>query len=109
VGMRSSAMDLAGHGSLDLATSHIDLIAVIHPLQNLDVLLGKIPLLRDVLGGASHSLVRKVYRLHGPFSNAVVEKIKPEEAGLASPGIIERLFTLPDIWFGEQKEKSLTP
>ena len=109
VGMRSSAMDLAGHGSLDLATSHIDLIAVIHPLQNLDVLLGKIPLLRDVLGGASHSLVRKVYRLHGPFSNAVVEKIKPEEAGLASPGIIEHLFTLPDTWFGEQKAEPLTP
>jgi len=109
VGMRSSAMDLAGHGKLDLATSHIDLIAVIHPLQNLDALLGKIPLLRDVLGGASHSLVRKVYRLHGPFSNAVVEKINPEEAGLASPGIIERLFTLPDTWFGKQKAEPLTP
>lgn len=109
VAMRSSAMDLAGHGSLDLASNHIDLVAVIRPLQNLDAMLGKIPLLRDMLGGAAHSLVRKVYHLHGPFTNAVVEKIPPEQAGLASPGIIERLFNLPDKWFGKEKAEPLTP
>jgi len=100
--LRSSAMDIAGEGNLDLEKNNIDLKMIVHPLQNLDALLGKIPLLRDILGGAAHSLIRKVYHMHGPVSNATVDQLSPKEAGLSDPGLVEILLTLPELWFGKE-------
>ncbi|GAV19604.1 hypothetical protein MMIC_P0552 [Mariprofundus micogutta] len=100
VALRSSAFDLVGQGTMDINQANIDLYLVAQPLQNLDALLAKIPLLRDLLGGKSHSLMRKIYHMHGPFTDAQVEAVSAEDAGLASPGIVERLFNLPTEWFG---------
>jgi len=99
--IRASALDMAGQGKLDLDDGLIDLTMVIRPLQNLDAVLKAIPLLRDILGGAAHSLYRKVYHVHGPLSAAKVEEVSPEEAGLAAPGLVESLFSLPGRWFGK--------
>ncbi len=99
--IRASALDMAGQGKLDLNDGLIDLTMVIRPLQNLDAVLKAIPLLRDILGGAAHSLYRKVYHVHGPLSAARVEEVTPEEAGLAAPGLVESLFSLPGRWFGK--------
>lgn len=98
--VRATAFDVAGRGKLDLANDTIDLLVIARPLQNLDALLSKIPLLRDLLGGAAHSLMRKVYRMHGKFSDATVENVDPEQAGLAEPGLVEQLLALPERWFG---------
>jgi len=104
VAMRSSAFDLIGHGRMDIAKAMVDLYLVAKPLQNLDAILAKIPLLRDILGGASHSFMRKVYHMHGPFTDAKVEEVKPEDAGLASKGLIEHLLSLPNDWFGSDEK-----
>ncbi len=109
VAMRSSAFDLVGHGSMDIAKAMIDLYLVVKPLQNLDAILAKIPLLRDILGGASHSLMRKVYHMHGPFTDAKVEAVSPEKAGLASKGFIEHLLSLPNDWFGTDEKPEAQP
>lgn len=108
VAMRSSAMDLAGKGMMNLESTNVDLTLVMRPLQNLDAILSKIPLIRDMFGGAAHSFLRKIYRMHGPISNAKVEQISPEEAGMAAPGVFEALFTLPEKWFGKET-KAGTP
>lgn len=98
--MRSSAMDVAGQGSMDIEKANIDLTLVIRPFQNLDALLSKVPLIRDMFGGAAHSLIRKVYRMHGPIANAEVKQVSTSEAGLSDPGMVEQLLSLPDQWFG---------
>jgi len=108
VAMRSAAFDLVGHGSMDIAKAMVDLYLVVKPLQNLDALLAKIPLLRDILGGASHSLMRKVYHMHGSFTDAKVDQVSPEAAGLASKGFIEHLLSLPNDWFGSDKTPKQT-
>ena len=100
--MRSSAMDVAGHGRMDMERAYIDLTFVARPFQNLDALLSKVPLLRDMLGGAAHSLIRRVYRMHGPIANAEVAQISTSEAGLSDPGMVEHLLNLPGQWFGEE-------
>ncbi len=102
VAMRSAAFDMVGHGDMDINKDTIDLYLIARPLQNLDALLAKIPLLRDMLGGKSHSFMRKIYHMHGPFTDAKVEAVTAKQAGLASPGIIERLFSLPNNWFGAE-------
>jgi len=108
VAMRSAAFDLVGHGSMDIAKAMVDLYLIVKPLQNLDALLSKIPLLRDILGGASHSLMRKIYHMHGPFTDAKVDAVSPEAAGLASKGFIEHLLSLPNDWFGSAKTPEVT-
>ena len=108
VAMRSSAMDLAGKGVMNMDDAHVDLTLVMRPFQNLDAILSKIPLIRDMFGGAAHSFLRKIYRMHGPIANATVDEISPEEAGLAAPGVFESLMTLPEKWFGK-REIAVTP
>ena len=105
VAMRSSAFDLVGQGNMNVDTNIIDLFLIAKPLQNLDALLSKIPLVRDLLGGRSHSLMRKVYHLSGPFTDAKVKAVRPRDAGLSEAGIIERLFNLPNSWFGPGENK----
>jgi hypothetical protein len=102
--MRSAAFDMIGHGGMEVDKDTIDLFLIMRPLQNLDAMLAKIPLLRDLLGGKSHSFMRKIYHMHGSFTDAKVEAVTAEEAGLASPGLIESLFSLPDNWFGTLKK-----
>lgn len=103
VAMRSPAMDLAGKGVMDMDDANVDLTLVMRPLQNLDAILSKIPLIRDMFGGAAHSFLRKIYRMHGPIADAKVEQISAEEAGLASPGLFEALLNLPEKWFGKEE------
>ncbi len=102
--IRSSAMDIAGKGRMDMDSFHIDLTLVMRPLQNLDALLSRIPIVRDIFGGAAHSFIRRVYRMHGPIADAEVERILPEEAGLAAPGLVEMLLDLPERWFGNEAD-----
>lgn len=101
--MRASAMDVAGKGAMDLDSSEVDLTLVVRPLQNLDAILSKMPIIRDVFGGAAHSFIRRVYRMHGPIADAEVDRISPEDAGLAAPGMIEQLLNLPEKWFGKKE------
>jgi len=49
--LRSSAFDLAGRGGMDLQAGTVDLMLVMRPFQNIDAVIGKIPLLRDVAWG----------------------------------------------------------
>jgi len=79
-------------------------MTVVRPLQNLDAILGAIPLLRDILGGAGRSVVRLVYHVYGPLPDAKVKQITPEEAGLATPGLLERMITLPQRWFSHDSK-----
>ncbi|MDX8396130.1 MAG: AsmA-like C-terminal domain-containing protein, partial [Mariprofundaceae bacterium] len=98
--LRSSAMDAAGKGHMDIHKGLIDMIMVVKPFQNLDALLSVLPIIRDLIGGRAHSLLRKIYHMHGPIADAKIDSISAEEAGLASSGLIENFLSLPDIWFG---------
>jgi len=106
VALRSTAFDLAGSGKIDLQFGLIDLMTVIQPFQNLDAIIGAIPLLRDVLGGG---IMRKVYHVHGPLSDAKVDSIDPKKAGFTSPGIWENLMSMPTKWFGKESNGKPQP
>lgn len=96
----SSALDAGGKGEVNLATGMMDVVIVARPWQNLEALIGNIPLLGGVLAGKDKSLLRKVYGIHGPASDALVDELEPESAGLPSSGLLERLFSLPGKLFG---------
>ncbi len=99
----SSALDAGGKGEVDLETGELEIILVARPWQNIEAFIGGIPGLGRVLTGEDKSLLRKVYRLHGPASDAAVNEIDAEEAGLPSGGYLEDLFT-PSKWFEPKKK-----
>ncbi len=103
--MRATALDMAGRGSINLANNNIDLLMIVHPLQNLDAILNKIPLLRDLLGDSSHSLFSRVYRMKGPLEEAKVEPAGPKESEMALKKMVQGLFELPEQWFGKSRQE----
>ena len=102
--MRASALDMAGKGQLNMADGMIDLYLTARPLQNIDAILSKIPLLRDVMLGPAKSLFRKIYHVHGPLHDAKVESVSAEQAGLPNSGLVEQLISLPSRWFDASRK-----
>ena len=100
LGMSSSALQMAGQGTLNLADGQVDMMVVAQPFQNLDAILGSIPILRDIIGGRAHSLFRKAYHMHGLISDAEVNEVSATDAGAPSSGLIDMLLNLPQRWFG---------
>ena len=98
---KSSALAAGGYGDVDLSKGEIDMLLIARPWQNIEAIVGSIPLLGYVLTGEDKSFLRKVYHIHGPASNAAVVEISPQDAGLPSSGLLENLFTLPSRWFGD--------
>jgi len=103
LGFLSSALDAGGTGEVDLETGELDIVLVARPWQNIEVFISKVPLLGSILTGEDQSILRKIYRIHGPASDANVDEIDAEEAGLPSGGYLEDLFA-PSKWF-EPKQK----
>ncbi len=102
--LQSSALAAGGRGKVSLDSGDLDIVLVVRPWQNAEVLIGYIPLLGDILTGEDKSILRKVYRIHGPASDAQVDEVDPEEVGLPKAGYLEDLFS-PDKWF-KTKDKS---
>lgn len=94
----SSALDAGGTGEVDLASGALDIVLVARPWQNIESLISRIPLLGSILTGEDKSLLRKVYHIHGPASDALVDEVDPEDVGLPKGGYLEDLFT-PSRWF----------
>jgi len=101
--LRSSAFQLSGWGSLGLRQRKVDVMAVVQPFQNVDAVLGSIPIVGYVLGGRAGSIFRRAYHIHGTFLDAEVDKVSPRDAGAWSSGIIDRFLNIPDAWFGDRK------
>ena len=100
--LTSSALDAGGTGKVNLDTGDLDILLIARPWQNIEAIIGNIPLLGHVLAGEDKSFLRKVYHIHGPASDAVVDELNPEDAGLPQSGLLETLFSLPSRWFGEK-------
>jgi len=98
---RSSALEAGGKGNVNLSTGDLDILLIARPWQNIEAIVGNIPLLGSVLAGEDKSFLRKVYRIHGPASDAAVDELQPEDAGLPRSGLLEQLFSLPSQWFAD--------
>jgi len=101
--LESSAVQLAGEGTLKLDVGDIDMMLVAQPFQNLDAVLSKLPILGYVLGGSGHSIFRRAYHVYGAVADAQVDGVSPQDAGAPSSGLIDRFLNLPDAWFGNRK------
>jgi hypothetical protein len=87
-----TTVDIVGQGRIDLVTRECDLQMLAAPFQTVNYVIGKIPLLRHILGG---TLVEVPVKVSGTTADPKVSLLNPSEVGKNLVGIVERTFKLP--------------
>lgn len=87
-----TAMEIVGHGSIDLTNKHVDAVALVAPLKTVDFFVKKIPLVRNILGGTFISIP---FKIKGPLDNLNVTPLAPSEVGKGLLRIMKRTLHLP--------------
>lgn len=88
----STAMEIAGHGSIDLTNKKVDAVVLVAPLKPVDFVIKKIPLVSTILGG---NFITIPFKIKGPLNNLNVTPLAPSEVGKGLLGIIKRTLHLP--------------
>ncbi|MEE8432094.1 MAG: AsmA-like C-terminal domain-containing protein [Candidatus Desulfatibia sp.] len=88
----STAMEIAGHGSIDLTNKEVDAVVLVAPLKPVDFVVKKIPLVSTILGG---NFITIPFKIKGPLDNLNVTPLAPSEVGKGLLGIIKRTLHLP--------------
>ncbi len=87
-----TAMEVAGHGSIDLTNQKVDAAVLVAPLKTVDFIVKKIPLVSNILNG---TLIAIPFKIKGPINNPNVTPLAPSEVGKGLLGIIKRTLHLP--------------
>jgi hypothetical protein len=87
-----ASMKLFADGKVDLVNKTLDLIVVVAPLQTVDAIIGKLPIIGGLLGGKLVSIPVKVT---GSISDPKVVPLPPSAVGTGLRGLMERTLKLP--------------
>jgi hypothetical protein len=87
-----ASMKLFADGKVDLVNKTLDLIVVVAPLQTVDAIIGKLPIIGGLLGGKLVSIPVKVT---GSISDPIVVPLPPSAVGAGLFGLMERTLKLP--------------
>ncbi|MBF0445322.1 MAG: AsmA-like C-terminal domain-containing protein [Magnetococcales bacterium] len=97
--LRTNAMELDGpamkvvlSGMVDLPEDRINLLIGIRPLQNLDEIVSKIPVLGTILTGSRGAVLESQFLVNGKLSKPEVE-VRP--LSTLTPGIIRDIINTP--------------
>jgi hypothetical protein len=88
----ASSFGVLARGKVDLQNQTLDLNALVAPVNRVQRIVGKIPILGHVLGG---SLVSVPVKIKGNLSDPQVTFLSPSAVGSAFLGIMERTIKLP--------------
>jgi hypothetical protein len=86
------SMNIFTIGSLNLQESTMDLTVTVAPFRTVDAIIGRIPLIGDILEG---TLISLPVRVTGDMANPTVNPISPGAVGDRMIRIMERTLTLP--------------
>ncbi len=91
-GLDAYSFGMLAQGTIDLQNQNLDLNALVVPVNRVQRIVGKIPVLGKILGG---SLVSIPVKIRGNISDPEVTFLSPSAIGSAFFGIIERTLKLP--------------
>lgn len=86
------SMKMVWHGDLDLVKKELDLTGLIAPLRTVDRIIGKIPLVSDILGG---KLISFPVRVSGDMNDPEVVPLSPSAVGSELLEYFKHTFKLP--------------
>jgi AsmA-like C-terminal region len=90
--LTSPVVNLVGRGSIRPADKTMDLTVLAAPFTNIDKMIGKIPVIRDFLGG---SLVTIPIRVTGPIDRPDVTTMPPGAVADEVAGMMKRVLQAP--------------
>jgi hypothetical protein len=91
-GLDAFSFGILAQGTVDLQSQMVDFNALVVPVNRVQRIVGKIPVLGKILGG---SLVSIPVKIKGNISDPEVAFLSPSAVGSAFFGIIERTIKLP--------------
>ncbi|MCX8012447.1 MAG: AsmA-like C-terminal domain-containing protein, partial [Desulfobacterota bacterium] len=91
----SPAMKMDGVGKIDLGEKTIDMEVAVQPLETVDKLVGKIPILGTVLKGEEGAVVVTYYKVTGPLQNPEWKPAVFSSLSRKAQSIFKQIFSLP--------------
>ncbi|MFH0814117.1 MAG: AsmA-like C-terminal domain-containing protein, partial [Pseudomonadota bacterium] len=92
----SSSMEMHAVGDINLGNKTLDLEVAVQPLETVDKIVGKIPLLGTILMGDEGAVVISYYRVTGTFDKPEINSVVFQSLGRKGQGIFRRIFKLPE-------------
>ena len=97
--MKSPVFNAAAKGSLDLPNNHLRVAIGVQPLNTIDFLVSKIPIVGHILTGKEKTILVYYFKVRGPLENPTVKQVPFNNLGKALGGYFKRLFLTPvRIW-----------
>lgn len=94
--VNSSAMKMSLVGKADIIKEEIDLNIGIQPLQTVDKVVSKIPVVGWILTNDTKSLITFYFRAQGKWTNPTVDAIPVNSMATGVLNIFKKLFQLPE-------------
>jgi uncharacterized protein YhdP len=91
----SDAMNISVIGKFDIPKEELDLTVGVKPLQTVDKVISRIPIVGWVLTGKNKSLVTAYFEAKGTWDNPRVRAIPVKALAKGVFGIFKRVFQLP--------------
>ncbi|HBG05773.1 MAG: AsmA family protein [Geobacteraceae bacterium GWC2_58_44] len=91
----SNAINLSAVGKLDLLKNELDLNIGVRPLQTVDKVVSKIPIVGWILTGKDRSLITTYFEAKGPIEDPKVTAVPVKSLAKGVLNIFQRVFELP--------------
>lgn len=109
----SNVMHVTTVGSIDIVKETLDMLIGVQPLQTVDRIVSRIPVVGWILSGGDGSLVTTYFEAKGSWENPEVTAIPVKTMAKGTLDIFRRVFELPvrlftdsgEVILGNQKER----
>ena len=91
----SNAINLSAVGKLDLVKNELDLSIGVRPLQTVDKVVSRIPIVGWILTGKDHSLITTYFEAKGRIEDPKVTAVPVKSLAKGVLNIFKRVFELP--------------
>lgn len=109
----SNVMHVTTVGTIDLVNETLDTLIGVQPLQTVDTIVSRIPVVGWILSGGDGSLITTYFEAKGSWSDPQVSAIPVSSMASGTLNIFRRIFELPvrlftdtgEVLLGNQKER----
>jgi hypothetical protein len=102
--VKSEAMNISVVGKADIVKEELDLTIGVQPLQTVDKIVNRIPIVGWILTGKDRSLITSYFEAKGPWHDPKVSAVPVKALGKGVFNIFKRVFQLPAKLFTDTGE-----
>lgn len=100
----SNAMHISMVGTLNVVKEEMDLLIGVQPLQTVDKIISRIPVVGWILTGGDSNLISAYFEAKGSWADPKVAAIPAKSMAKGTLGIFQRIFELPVRLFTDTGE-----